>query len=221
MAEDFNDLLMMFVGPKGPVEADCLVEVSPGDDLTRDFKQGHYFELQDFDFSVGLEDTDAKALAAKNAQQGKTPPTTHAAKSKKDAKGKDGDEEKTKANFSQWRYPDPTKSGAKYPLDLQPFSFTRSMDRASTTFFQNCCDAKVFKSATLVKRTIVGGTGGMKAFLRIEFKDVLIIGLDWDDGEVVKEQCKFITRGVKVYYKFQSAEGALSAVKPGFWSMNS
>jgi hypothetical protein len=28
--------------------------------------------------------------------------------------------------------------------------------------------------------------------------DVLVIGVDWDSGDVVKEKCKFICRGVKV-----------------------
>jgi hypothetical protein len=36
------------------------------------------------------------------------------------------------------------------------------------------------------------------AFLRIDFTDVLVIGVDWDSGDVVKEKCKFICRGVKV-----------------------
>ena len=27
------------------------------------------------------------------------------------------------------------------------------------------------------------------AFLRIDFTDVLVIGVDWDSGDVVKEKC--------------------------------
>jgi hypothetical protein len=80
-----------------------------------------------------------------------------------------------------------------------------------------CCNSKSFASATLIKRKAAGTDTSGHAFLRIDFKDVLVIGLDWDSGDVVKEKCKFICRGVKVQYKPQTSDGSLGAAVPGTW----
>ena len=46
-------------------------------------------------------------------------------------------------------------------------------------------------------------------FLKIKFSDVLIIGLDWDDGDMINETCKFICRGFDLFYRRQNDDGSL------------
>jgi len=72
---------------------------------------------------------------------------------------------------------------------MEPFSFTRMIDRASPLLFENCANSISFASATLVKRKVTGQTLALQAFLRMDFKDVLIVGISWDDGDILKEKC--------------------------------
>jgi type VI protein secretion system component Hcp len=92
------------------------------------------------------------------------------------------------------------------------------MDRASPLLFQMCCDSKSFTSATLVKRKAAGSDLSGHGFLRFEFTDVLVIGVDWDSGDVVKEKCKFICRGMTVKYRPQTLNGSLGPAVPGSFS---
>ncbi len=46
-------------------------------------------------------------------------------------------------------------------------------------------------------------------FLRFDFRDVLMTGIDWDDGDLVSESCTFICRAMRVRYKQQSVTGEL------------
>ena len=72
----------------------------------------------------------------------------------------------------------------------------------------------------MIKRKAAASNVSGHAFLRIDFTDVLVIGVDWDSGDVVKEKCKFICRGVKVQYKPQTSDGSLGAAVPGTWKRN-
>ena len=80
-----------------------------------------------------------------------------------------------------------------------------------------CCDSTSFSSATLIKRKAASTSVSGHAFLRIDFTDVLVIDVDWDSGDVVKEKCKFICREVMVQYKPQKSDGSLGAPVPGTW----
>ena len=93
----------------------------------------------------------------------------------------------------------------KYPVDLEPFTFSRQMDQASPLLFEMCCNSQSFASVTLIKRKAAGTDVSGRAFLRIDFKDVLVIGVDWDSGDVVKEKCKFICRDVEIQYQAADA----------------
>ena len=223
MADDNNDVLMMFNDSNNaPVAADCRVTVEAGDPMAKGFAAGCFFEVQDFGFGVGLQDTDPQQAAAQKPAPGKAAGAQAAAnQGKGKGKGKDEDDTpKQKATFTAWRYPDPRTKQAPYPLDLQPFQFSRAMDRASTTLFSYCASSRVFRSAALIKRTIVGHGKGLMPFLRIDFSDVLVIGVDWDDGDVVKETCKFMARKVEVTYKPQQPDGSLGDKIPGRWDIN-
>ena len=97
-------------------------------------------------------------------------------------------------------------------------------------FFQHCANQKSFDSATLVKRvmatsgsisllqSILGGAGsssggsGMASagFLRIDFTDVMLTQLAWNDGDMVTENCSFTCKHVKVQYRKQNMDSSLT-----------
>jgi type VI protein secretion system component Hcp len=198
------DLLMKFVAQGGEaLNAECQTTVDPKDDLLHDFKTGKFFEIDEFNFGAGLEDHDSAAekpsdkLGGKYGEKLKPGLGAHA----------------SRARFTNWL------SGEQkvYPVDLEPFTFSRQMDQASPLLFKMCCNSISFASATLIKRKAASTDVSGRAFLRIDFKDVLVIGVDWDSGDVVKEKCKFICRGVKVQYKPQMPDGTLGAAVPGEW----
>ena len=100
---------------------------------------------------------------------------------------------------------------------MEPFGFTRQIDNASIPLFYDCFQTKSFDSAAVVMRKsggIQNTTSGLAAvpFLRIDFKEILIVSLDWDGGEIVKEKCKFVCRQVAVQYAQQQHSG--KAAKP-------
>jgi type VI protein secretion system component Hcp len=191
------DLLMKFVKGGDAIDAECQTDVDPKDKFLEDFKPGKFFEIDEFNFGVGLEDDDSPSGKHHGGGQGQA------------------EMRHSRVRFGNWLSGERTKA---YPVDLEPFSFTRQMDRASPLLFEMCCNSQSFTSATLVKRKAAGSDASGHGFLRIDFKDVLLIGVDWDSGDVVKEKCKFICRGVKMQYKPQLPNGTLSGAVPGTWN---
>jgi type VI protein secretion system component Hcp len=193
------DLLMKFVKGSDAIDAECQTTVDSKDDLLHDFKTGKFFEVDEFNFGVGLEDDDSAGEKPKEKYGEKLKPAVGAHASR--------------TRFTNWL----RGEQKEYPVDLEPFTFSRQMDQASPLLFEMCCNSQSFASATLIKRKAAGTDASGRAFLRIDFKDVLVIGVDWDSGDVVKEKCKFICRGVKVQYKPQMPDGTLGAAVPGEW----
>jgi type VI protein secretion system component Hcp len=203
MAEHHNDLLMRFVRSNGQeLEAECSASINANDDLTDDFVRGKFFEVQEFGFGAGLDDDEApKEPPEPKVEPGKKPP-------------------KTAPKPFKLKYARFMKSGKSrgYPVDIDEISFTRLMDRGSTVFFQDMCDLKTFEQATLVKRRTVGSAQGLQTYLRMDFTDVLLVGIEWEEGELtITEKYKFICRGVMVQYKPQNSDGSLGAAIPGGW----
>jgi type VI protein secretion system component Hcp len=194
------DLLMKFVKGSDAIDAESQTSVDSSDGFLNDFKTGKFFEIDEFSFGVGLEDDDT--AGAKRAAGG--------------APGQDRTSHGSRTRFSNWL----SGEAKAYPVDLEPFSFSRQMDQASPLLFEMCCNSRSFSSATLIKRKAAASNVSGHAFLRIDFTDVLVIGVDWDSGDVVKEKCKFICRGVKVQYKPQTSDGSLGAAVPGTWKRN-
>jgi hypothetical protein len=73
----------------------------------------------------------------------------------------------------------------------------------------------LFDSAVLVKRLSQGEVGGKSlpsvGYLRIEFFKVHITDINWEDGELVKENCTFKCERMKVIYRKQDDSGRLQA----------
>lgn len=211
MAEKQGDVLMKFVQTNGEgVKAEGTATIKKDDRLLFDFWPGKFFEIEEFSFGLNVEDSEAgaKTLTLPGAPRppGAPAPVEQAMPAVKFAAWRDA-----KKNTSQI-------DQITYPVVLEPFSFTRLVDKASPVFFHNCTNSISFASATLVKRKTTGATLALQTFVRIDFTDVLITSLDWDDGHIIKEKCKFISRGVKVQYKRQASDGSLGAPSSAEWT---
>jgi type VI protein secretion system component Hcp len=209
MDQNKTDLVMQFVLDRQPVWAECALQIAPGDTLMTGFAKNtdydsysNFFEVNGFDFAISLKESDQSTSVlgqqpARPAQhQQKAPATTGA--------------------FARWR--SATQSEYKsiyYPLEFDKFTFERVIDSASPIFFQCCCTSRSFDSAVLVKRISQGDQGGVArptvGYLRIDFTKVLITGVDWDDGDVVKEKCEFICQQMKITYRKQKIDGTINA----------
>jgi type VI protein secretion system component Hcp len=202
MAEDNRDMLMMFKGVGG--EARSVVDTD--DPLAKDFTAGNFFEIKDFKFGVNQVDSGGSGSGAKptltdehkKAGYQQKPDGTIVDKEGKTIPGGTVSSPKF-TNFVTG------KGKTSYPSDLDPFEFTRFIDIATLSLFQGLTTLKTFPTVSLVKRKAMGAvltsdTSALRGYLRLDFTDVLVISLDWDEDDVIKETVKFICRGVKVRY---------------------
>jgi len=204
------DTLMMFVSGGQPISAESMATIDTKDtDMMTGFQDGKFFEIDDFDLGIDLTDTDSSVTQTTN-------PQNQQANSKK-AAGK----------FSKWVQGINVTVGhgsnsQLFPVEMEPFSFSRQMDCASPVLFQNCFQTKPFDQAVVVKRKrgIVSAINSSTAYvhvpyLRLEFNNVLLISADWDGGDFMKEKYKFVSRSVVVKYRQQNHDGSKGAVIGG------
>jgi type VI protein secretion system component Hcp len=107
----------------------------------------------------------------------------------------------------------------EYPVDMHPVTFTRTIDKSSAYFLQNCIDCEGYDRVILIKRKPVGKLAAGEPFLRFDFSNVLMVSVDWSNDDEVEETCQFIFRAVTISYRPQLPDGSLGAVVPAFWSM--
>jgi type VI protein secretion system component Hcp len=208
MDQNKTDLVMQFVQLDGtPVWAECALDVAPGDSLMKDFKSADYdhyssfFEATNFSMSMAVHPNDDSTSAPTNHLRQPAPAT----------------KAPVTGPWTSWRSATtPAEARAvasKFPVEFDIFTFERIIDRASPIFFQACCTSSTFASAVLVKRISQGDQGGVSrptvGYLRIDFTNVMITGVHWDDGDVVKETCEFICQGMKVTYRKQDLDGTV------------
>jgi type VI protein secretion system component Hcp len=199
MDQSKTDLVMKFILEGREVNGECALQVDEKDILMKGFRGADYdwysnfFEITNFDMSMSLKESDEGTSTLSHhapAQQPKNG-TAH-------------------GQFARWRSAswDETKR-ISYPLEFDKFSFERVIDSASPIFFESCCKSKTFDSAALVKRLSQGGLESKPSvgYLRIDFTKVLITGISWEDGDLVKEKCDFICQGVTVTYRQQRWSG--------------
>lgn len=207
-----SDLMMKFVLNGNPIAAESTAQLisseGSSNPLLNGFKQGFMFEVDRFTFKAGIADDDSGNTGSqgntgapgnsKNAKQARTRSAVAAI-----------------GGFQAFR----AGKAHKYPADLQPVSFTRSIDASSSTLIQNCIDKVSYDRATLIKRKAAGGPSAGEVFLRLDFLGVLVISVDWSNDDEVEETCQFICRSVTISYRPQLPDGSLGATVPGFWSM--
>ena len=214
-----TDMVMKFVPrrPAGPLFSECRLDKDPKDPFMKEFTPApsedaysDFFQITKFDFGLEMKEEDKSK--EKLSASGSAIPTTQ--------KPFDMAKAMVKGSFVSWRSATDAeiKQGKiKYPVEFETFSFSRIIDAASPIFFESCLNSRTFDSATLVKRVAADNSQYPQSFLQIKFTDVLIIGLDWDDGGLVTENCKFICRGFKLQYRAQGESGVLQGPISADW----
>jgi type VI protein secretion system component Hcp len=194
MAEKTTDILMMITKNGNGIPAECSATIDTTDPMMKGFVDGQFFEIDDFDFGISLTDSD-ESTKQRTPQQGGAPVPQAAPK--------------TGGRFSKWIQ---GLGATAYTIEMEPFGFSKQIGTSSIPLFYSCFQTKSFDSATVVMRKSGGvfdSDTGLAAvpFLRIDFNAVLIVALDWDGGEIVKEKCKFVCRKVAVQYCQQWHDG--------------
>ena len=201
------DLFMALTDSSGnPIAAECTETIDTSDSFVSDFTAGNFFEISDFDLGIDLEDND----------------------SSKSMDGKQSGGKSSGSKFSRWMQGGAMAGGnLTYEAKMEPISFSRTIDKASPGLIANVFRSQSFQTAAIVKRKLAGSilstgaTGATTAsfpYLRIDFKDVLIISIDWDLNEIsVKEKCKFVARQVQVKYRPQKHDGSPDTEKTAGW----
>jgi type VI protein secretion system component Hcp len=209
-----TDLFMKFRLQNGKhVPAECALDKSKDDPFMADFEPAPYqdysnfFEVFDFDFSLKLtdHDQDTGALGKQRGNGANGRSTSRVA-----------------GQYARWRSltDDQVRAKLSYPVEFNQFQFKRLIDSASPIFFQYCLNSISFQDAALVKR-VSQGDGSSIGYLRLDFTDVLITNVDWDDGDVVTESCTFICKKLVVKYRSQAASGTLQKEsEPATWDQN-
>jgi type VI protein secretion system component Hcp len=215
MAEKSNDVLMRVVAENGTaVPAECLTMVDPhDDDFLKGFTHGTFFEVEQFTFGMNIDDKDPTSDAvsdssahAPQAGGGLAAPATARMAPAAMQAVKNADKDKKQGptgKFARWKSatPEQIKAMKPYPVLMDEVSVTRLYDSASTVLFDKCCNSESLASVTLVKRRVVGAdVEGLRGYLRMEFKDVLLTHMEWENGDVPKETFKFVFRRLKVQY---------------------
>jgi type VI protein secretion system component Hcp len=211
MDQSKTDLVMKFVQKGIPVWAESTLDIE-NDDLMKEFTKNadydfftNFFDVSNFEMSLALKDED----------QSNKPASAQSKLAAPNAKGKAN----SAGPYARWRSATPQQyPDIKFPLEFDKFSFQRIIDFASPVFFESCCTSTEFDSAVLVKRVSQGGSDvSAKGFLRIDFTKVLIIAVNWDDGDLITEKCDFICQGMTVTYKHQKADGSFAGTHHAQW----
>ena len=214
--ETKSDIVMKFVMKGGgSVWAESTLGVLKADPFMDGFSAvtdyddySNFFEIKTFSFSVAVKPQDEGVGALSKAGQ--------------PAGGGGGPAQAAHDQFSRWRSATRDEfQKIKFPIEFDTFTFERIIDGASPGFFSACCNQESFESAALVKRIssgVRGGTDRMSfGYLRIDFRDVLLTGLAWDDGDMVTERITFICKAMRVRYRQQQADSSLLPATEAIW----
>ena len=194
MAEaDDSDMLMFFVAQPGgePLDAESASQLVPGDKLTADFKPGKYFEAEDFSFGIELDDDEGDVATPSSDQR----------------------------SFARWRVLKPGTPKPTPPFKAEPgdVSITRPIDKSSPLLMKYCLDTHRFDKAVLVKRARSAKAGALAGVLRFEFSKVWLKAIEWENGDTVRETCKFKYESVKVTYVKRKPDGTVASTWPCSW----
>ena len=222
-----SDMFMMLIPNQSslPVRAesttDLLQNCSASNPLLKGFTTGYVFEIESFSFKVGTDGSEAK-----KGDVGKRDLDENALKQLAKRKGIDlkelkdlmeKNESSAKGGYQKWRSGE--AMDGKYPVDIQPVKFAREIDQTSFVLMRNLINGVRYSSGALVKRKAAGTAATGEVFMRLDFVDVVVTGIDWSDNHEVKETVQFICRGITFQYSPQMADGSLGAVVSAQWAM--
>ena len=227
-AGESSDILMKFVLDGKAILGTSMTNLDARDRHTKrstllnGFHRDEMFEIDSFSFSVGVEDNEGGGNGG--GGKGGSPGGAHGAAGAGTAAhggghaggAHGGGGRKPLGGFQAWRT---GKAHKKYPLSVQPITFTRGIDKTSRELLHYCIKCTSFDSVSLVKRKSAGSASAGEPYLRMDFVGVLIENVAWSNDDPVKETVKFISRSITVRYKPQLPDGTLGAARVGFWSM--
>lgn len=196
MADDNeSDLLMFFIQREGmpAIEAESTSALRGNDArLMSGFEEGRYFEADNFSFSMELADDEGGNIL---------------------------DPAETRS-YGRWRALRPTQPKPDPAFRAEPadVSISRRIDASSPVLLQYCLDKKQFHSAVMVKRARIGATGMMSVIMRLEFSKVWMRSIEWEDGDCVRETCKFKYAAVKGTYVRRKVDGGVASLWPCEWT---
>lgn len=207
-SKDATDLMMMFVingseKLRGEARSDFIKSFNMDNPLTKGFKQGYFFEVDNFTFRAGT-----------SGQEEEEPPAT-TKKSPRDKNSKNAERSMRGGDYRSFK----EGRGYNYPAEFQPVTFRRPIDIGSPILMQKCIERESFERATIIKRKATGSGNAGEVFLRIDFVGVLITSIGWSEEDEVQEEVEFVCRSVTIAYKPQLPDGTLGATIPGFWTM--
>lgn len=219
MESDSGDLLLKMVLNGNPIKgASQTVLQAPGKPMSKlatGFDPGFMIEIDNFTLRCGTSGLEPGAVPPPPPSQHNVTWATHE---------KDEDEKKEslgavarRGGYQAWRRGD---TNIRYPLDIQPITFTKPADMSSEPLIQSCIDCTSYDSATIVKRRPVGSALAGEIYMRIDFTGVLVIKVDWaDEDDYIKETVSFIARGITVSYRPMLTFNTMGPIISGFWSM--
>ncbi len=221
MADKDNiDVLMTFIdsNSKG-VAAEGTSKWDQDDtDMMKDFADGSFFEVDDFTFGVGLGGSEDSSGAEAGGSSSSDNPGRNQLHSR-DGHGNPATTHKGGKGRSSNRFAKYIESGAiDFKPEVQEITITKQLDISSIRFLQSCLTYGKFQKAVLVKRKFTGVTNYYEAFLRLEFQEPLITGIEWDEGEIIKEKLKFVCRGIVAAYRQQNQDGSLKGARSASWT---
>jgi type VI protein secretion system component Hcp len=223
--KDSIDVLMTFIDTSGNgVSAEGTTLWDKDDtDMMKDFEDGKFFEVDDFTFGVGLSDSEGSGGAegggsSSSRHTGDNVLHSRPGEEHKSETAKGGRKGGRSSSSKFAKYIETGQVGTMdFKAEVQEIIITRQIDISSIRFLQSCLTFKKFQKAVLVKRKFTGSYDFHEAFLRLEFKEPLISGIEWDEGDVVKEKLKFVCRGIIAAYRPQNADGTLGDARSAQW----
>ena len=212
MAEDLRDILMKLEVTTGlHIEAECtaIIEANPKigakDELASGFtaqnlaggRRTNYFSIDEFTFPLALIDADDEEDSETRRQRQHEEKLQMLLEASQEGKGMRA---RRKTEFTRFMTQGRrTARERSYPADLEQITITKRFDVSSTNIFRLCKDNKTLFGASILKRKPIGDQS-LRTYLRLDFTDVLITDLSWEDGDFVKEQFKFVCRKAEVTY---------------------
>ncbi len=227
MADDGHSDLLMSVTFKGKLNAEPGEGSSafdPEDDLMAGMARRMagalgggadnrlFSEIKDITFGVGLEGDESAGKAPENEMH-----TAMKQAAKDDPDGPMGQMlKKVKSgqkfkNFMDYGEVTDSSGNSPYSAVFHEITIARNIDRLSVKLLDACFKQTPLKKIVVVKRKFTSSQKAYYGYVRWDFTDVLITGVDWDHDELITEKLKFVYRTLGVQYKPQKNDGTLDS----------
>lgn len=203
MAEKASEIFMYFCQEATPLTGECQTELAvrgrPKNELLQGFHSGLMFEISRFQFGVGIEKVEnpaSKEIEEFYKSSGRPPPRNK-------PRPKDL----------------PREASEDTAATVHPVTFTRAMDTASSQLLHHTIKCTYFRKVAIVKRKSAGGASAGEAYLRMDFRGVIIAQAGWSNEDPIEESYTLQARAITMRYRPQLEDGTLGASRVGFWSM--